>query len=337
MPFMNTPAALPGQAAPRRTFIPGVPWPDTSGAIINAHGGGVIHAAGRYYWHGEYKIPGRSEKEGASGGVSVYSSDDLYNWKNEGLALALDTENPRSEIAAGCMIERPKVLFNERTGLYVMLFKLYPPGGGYDTACVGVATSARPQGPFRYRHRFLGGGSPKGTGDFAMFKDRSGAAWHMTVRKPDKVFVMGRLRADYLHPDGKYKIVPGITAQTEAPAVLFHEGLWHLVGSGSTWWEPNAARWFSAAAPGGPYEDRGNPCRDGVNPHNGQNGAHTFGGQISFLMPVEGRPGAFIALFDIWRPERASDGLYAWLPVIWSGGALSIPWRDRWDFSVFGV
>jgi len=41
---------------------------------INAHGGGVIFFAGRYYWFGEHKLPGLSEAQLADGGVHCYSS-----------------------------------------------------------------------------------------------------------------------------------------------------------------------------------------------------------------------------------------------------------------------
>lgn len=74
-------------------FRPGQLWPDNHGLHINAHGGGVLFRAGVYYWFGEYKITGE-EGNAAQAGVHVYSSTDLYNWKDEGadtlVWLALD-------------------------------------------------------------------------------------------------------------------------------------------------------------------------------------------------------------------------------------------------------
>ena len=34
-------------------FYPGQPWYDTDGKLIQAHGGSVFTADGRYYWVGE--------------------------------------------------------------------------------------------------------------------------------------------------------------------------------------------------------------------------------------------------------------------------------------------
>ena len=39
-------------------------------------------------------------------GVMCYSSRNLTDWKNEGVALSVD--NDSSDIARGCILERPK-------------------------------------------------------------------------------------------------------------------------------------------------------------------------------------------------------------------------------------
>jgi hypothetical protein len=321
-------------AAAAPSFKPGTLWSDTNGVPINAHGGGVLFHEGRYYWYGEHKLPGRSEAQGAGGGVHCYSSANLHDWQDEGIVLAADAENPASDIALGCILERAKVLFNARTRQFVMFFKLYPRGTGYDTGYVGVATADTPRGPFTYRHKFLGGNSPKGTGDFVLVADAKGVVHHLAVRKPDKVFVAGPLRDDYLFPAGDYVPVEGIEHHTEAPAIMRVGDTFFLLGSGSSSWAPNAARSFVASKITGPYRPLGNPTR-GQNPLNGLGPEKTFGGQISFLLPVQGRPETFIAMFDLWKPERAIEGRYVWLPVAMEDGRPVISWRDEWDLSVF--
>lgn len=318
-------------------FFPGTPWLDTNGVPINAHGGGILYsdAEQRYYWYGEHKLPGRSEAQRAGGGVHCYSSTDLYNWRDEGIVLSVDYQNPESEIAAGCILERPKVLHNRRTKKYVMFFKLYPPGKGYDTAYVGVATAGKPSGPFTYSHRFLGGASDKGTGDFCMFPDTNGDIWHYTVRKPDKAFVAGRLTDDYLRPRGDYRVLTDIPPHTEAPAVIrAPDGTHYMLGSGSSGWKPNAARSFRTSSPAGPFTDLGNPAT-GINPHNNLGPDKTFGGQISFIIPVAGRLGAYIAMFDLWKPEMPIEGKYAWLPLFIRDGKPVVEWHTTWNLTIF--
>lgn len=36
-------------------FYPGNLWLDNNEKIINAHGGGILYHAGKYYWFGEHK------------------------------------------------------------------------------------------------------------------------------------------------------------------------------------------------------------------------------------------------------------------------------------------
>src|SRR5262245_8546978 len=83
--------ASTASSAPPNTyssFRPGQPWLDTNGKVIQAHGGQVVPAIdedGRriYYWYGEDRSNGYYD----SPGVHLYESHDLYNWKDDGLAL----------------------------------------------------------------------------------------------------------------------------------------------------------------------------------------------------------------------------------------------------------
>lgn len=142
--------SLPAIGAP--ACIPGALWPDTDGVHINAHGGGLLYQEGTYYWFGEHKVAGEAGNL-AEVGVRVYSSRDLQRWRNEGVALAVE-EDPASEIARGCIIERPKVIACTATGRYVMWFHLEPKGSGYRGARSGVAVADRVTGPYRYTGSF---------------------------------------------------------------------------------------------------------------------------------------------------------------------------------------
>jgi len=319
----------------KNVIAPGAEWKDTNKNRINAHGGGMLYENGVYYWYGEHKIPGRSEADKAGGGAHCYSSTDLYNWKDEGVVLSVDYDNPDSEVAFGCILERPKVVYNESTRKYMMYFKLYPKGMGYKYGYLGVATADSPTGPFTYSHKFLGADSDEGSGDFALVKDADGSLYHFTVRKPDKAFVVGKLNKEYTYPEGKYKVMTEIPAHTEAPAIFAKDGRYFMLGSGSTGWDPNTARAFVATSLLGPYKELGNPTK-GVNPHNGMNEEKTFGGQSSYIIKVEGKKDAFIAMFDVWAPEHPFDGRYVWLPIEVESDTLKINWRDEWDLSVFG-
>jgi hypothetical protein len=133
---------------PATNFNPGEIWRDDKSVAINAHGGGILQYQGAWYWFGEHKVAGRLGNT-AQVGVHVYSSRDLYNWKDEGIALAV-SDDPQSEITRGCILERPKVVFNQPTGKFVMWFHLELKHNGYKSARSGIAIADRATGPYKY-------------------------------------------------------------------------------------------------------------------------------------------------------------------------------------------
>jgi hypothetical protein len=328
-------AATSSAAVAEQTgFRPGQPWQDTDGTHINAHGFCILRHAGKYYWYGSHKIAGRTESEKNEAGVRCYVSTDLLNWTNSGLVFSVTSQGQHPDVADAGILDRPKVIFHPATRKFVMYFKLYPPkaaGGtvGTDVAYVGVATSSEPLGPFEYQGKFTGAGSPSGSGDFAIFPDQDGSVYHIAVRKPDKALVCGRMTKDGLRPEGNYTVMEGVTHATEAPALFRRNGKIHLLGSGSTGWDPNPARMFVADQIAGPYQPLGNPC-EGINPHNKLGPEKAFGGQSTFVLPAPWNPEEWIAMFDIWNPQDPINAGYIWLPLRLEKDKPVIRWQNEW-------
>lgn len=141
------PMALTAQTiGNNHNFVNGKSWPDASGNHINAHGGNIINYKGTYYWYGECRPDhgGSTEK-----GIAVYSSKDLRQWYDKGIALSTSSESGH-DIERGCIMERPKVVYCEKTGKFVMLFHLELKGKGYAAARVAFAVADNPEGPFTF-------------------------------------------------------------------------------------------------------------------------------------------------------------------------------------------
>lgn len=137
-----------GCSKPKGVFKPGQLWLDNNGVHLNAHGGGIMIHDNTYYWFGEHKTEGKAGNK-ALVGVHCYSSKDLYNWKDEGVALSVVSDTT-SLIVKGCVIERPKVIFNAKTKKFVMWFHHELKGMGYDAAMTGLAVSDHVTGPYQY-------------------------------------------------------------------------------------------------------------------------------------------------------------------------------------------
>ena len=144
--FFQTILSAQNTSIGTKDIVSGEVWKDTDGNVINAHGGGILFNNGKYYWFGEHRP---SSGFTTQVGVTCYSSTDLRNWKYEGVALAVSDE-AGSDIEKGCIIERPKVIYNQKTGKYVMWFHLELKGRGYGPSRAGVAVSDTPAGPYRF-------------------------------------------------------------------------------------------------------------------------------------------------------------------------------------------
>lgn len=310
------------------SFKPGQIWLDSCGQPIQAHGGGVLYSQGRYYWFGENKDgktrPGvlRDLHRVDVIGINCYSSADLYNWQWAGIALPAEPDDPTSDLHPSKVLERPKVIYNPRSGKYVMW--MHVDTADYAYARAGVAISNTPTGPYHY----LGSVRPNGamSRDMTLFQDEAGMAYHIFSSEDNRTMHISLLSDDYLKPSGQF-VRTFENRSREAPAVFQHHGQYYLITSGCTGWTPNAAEYAMAGSMFGPWNTLANPCR-------GARSDQTFGAQGTFVLPVVGNPGKYIFMADIWNKHDLSDSRYAWLPVRFAGDRIVIDWLDEWDLEM---
>lgn len=325
-------------------YHPGRIWLDTDGSPIQAHGGGLLydHRSRTYFWYGEYKDGPtyHAHKKGAARvdviGVGCYSSEDLWTWKNEGIVLVAEESNETHDLHKSHVLERPKVIYNEKTGKYVMWMHI--DDANYTKASVGIAISDYPAGPFDY----LYSQRPHGfsSRDMTVFKDDDGAAYLIYSSMDNSELHVGPLTEDYLDVTQVMRRIL-VGQHREAPAVFKHQGTYYMITSGCTGWAPNEALAHAAESILGPWETMGNPCVGG----NKNLQQTTFFAQSTFVVPLPGLPGAFIFMADRWNPADLRDSRYVWLPLIVGGSAddtleynfgfplwsrVSIYWHRKW-------
>jgi hypothetical protein len=303
-------------------------WYDTDGNLINAHGGGMMYHEGTYYWYGEckgdssYKLPWVENWDcwrADAGGVSCYSSNDLMHWKFEGIVLPSVPNDTTSDLHPSQVIERPKVIYNDRTKQFVMWMHIDEPE--YRKAHAGVAVSASPTGQFQY----LGSFQPNGqdSRDQTLFKDDDGRAYHICSSEWNKTMYISLLDEDYTKVSGVY--TRNFENQSrEAPALFKREGKYYLISSGCTGWDPNQAEYAVADSILGQWTTIGDPCI-------GEDAENTFHAQSTFVLPVAGEKGRYIALFDSWQKTDLIHSRYIWLPIVFEGEKPVIEWKEKWN------
>ncbi len=346
-----------------RMIRPNEIWPDESGRHINAHGGGVLKHGDTYYWYGENKSDSTSA---ALNGVMCYSSRDLLHWKNCGVVLSVVDERGH-DIERGCILERPKVIYNAVTGKFCMWFHLELKGKGYSAARYGVAVSDKPEGPFKYLYsqRANAGTWPVefSTEDIATadtlredhFKESWTPAWIEAVKKGlflRRDYPEGQMSRDmtlYVDDDGKaYHIFSSEENMTlhiaELTAdYLHHTGRYTRVAPGGqneapaifkkdgTYWmiTSGCTGWDPNAARMFSAPSIWGPWTQHPNPCVGPGADKTFGGQSTFILPYGD---GFVFMADTWRPKHPRDARYIWLPIDFEQGKPVIRWRDQWQW-----
>ncbi|MDH6357840.1 glycoside hydrolase family 43 protein [Parabacteroides sp. PF5-9] len=345
------------------SFTPGELWLDNNGMHINAHGGGILYIDGLYYWFGEHKTEGEAGNV-ANVGVHCYSSSDLYNWTDEGIALSVDPEGSGSDIEKGCILERPKVIYNKQTGKYVMWFHLEPKGKGYKGALSGVAVSDQATGPYRYLKavRPNKGFYPSNVQEIHKGVSKAEGQSFSGASLPEHVdslnilgrdFAGGQMARDmnlFVDDDQTaYHIYSSEENSTLHIAKLTPDYLDYSGEYGRFF--PNrfmeAPAMFkkegkyylmmSGCTGWSPNEARSAVASDIMgewkelgNPCIGPDADKTFYSQSTYLLPVQGQSGRLIYMGDRWTPENAIDGRYIWLPVKFEGERFVIEWESEW-------
>ena len=218
----------------------------------------------------------------------------------------------------------------------------------YEKAHAGVAVSDSPTGLFTY----LGSFKPNGgdSRDQTVFKDDDGRAYHIHSSEWNKTLYIGLLNDDYTQHTGIYTR-NFINQYREAPAVFKHDGKYYLISSGCTGWDPNTAQcavadsmlgeWKVSGCTGwdpntaqcavadsmlGEWKVIGNPCI-------GKDAEKTYYAQSTFVLPVGGKDGQIIAMFDRWNKKDLDDSRYVWLPLTFVNGKPVIEWKDQWTLA----
>lgn len=346
------------------SFRPGKVWYDTEGKRIQAHGGSILYVDGVYYWYGE-------NKEGITGyatgtkckawhhGVRLYASRDLYNWEDRGIIM-LD-EDPEGAFYPDNIMDRPHILYNQKTALFVMWAKCA--AHGFEQSLFGISVCETIEGPFR----FVGyvNSQPYHAGDFDLVEYEGKA--YVIYENPHDSMICQTLTEDYLDVTEEVSVhipQPFPPYTREAPAYFRHNGTHFLLSSGTTGYFPNASEVHKMDDFHGRWESLGDPCI-------GDFERTSFRSQFSSVFKHPHIEGLYIALGDRWLTDlpivypdintryeqifnknmkplpkgfsfndyteaNTSEANYVWLPILFrEDGRPYIVWRDTWTLEDF--
>ena len=303
--------SLAASAAP--AIRPGELWPDDRGQHIQAQGGGILKLGDTYYWFGEDRAkdnnPGKRY-------VACYASTDLVNWtfRHKVVQIA-DPE----KIGEGWVLERPKVFYNAKTKKFVLYAHL--DSKNYRFARVGVFTCDTVDGDYVYLKSFRP--LNQESRDIGQFVDDDGSAYLIFEARPTKGFFIAKLSDDYLTVEKEICFIP---SRLEGGALVNYDGLYYIIGSWMSGWNPNNNQYATAKSLAGPWSE----FKDIAPPE-----TKTYGSQSTLMLKVTGtRRTTVIFMADIWKPDTQWDSPYLWMPLEIGGGKLWLPQPRPWSLDL---
>ena len=192
--------------------------------------------------------------------------------------------------------------------------------GTYQVARVGVATSNVIDADYEYLRSFRP--LDHESRDIGQFVDDDGSAYLIFEDRPFG-FRIARLSEDYLNVE---KEVCLIKEHLEGGAVVHYKGLYYVIGSALTGWDPNPNQYATAKHLEGPWSE----FKDIAPPQ-----TKTYGSQSTMMLKVVGtKKTTVIFMGDVWKPRTQWDSRYLWMPLEIGDGKSWLPEPKEWTLDV---
>jgi hypothetical protein len=260
-----------------------------------------------------------------------------------------------TNISDSQIVERPKVIYNEKNKEYVMWFHgkyKYPtrrerkkrpisplinqttpskqptnplPGdtSNYGAAQVGVATSPSIASPYTWRGNFKPFGND--SRDQTVWKDpETQAAYLIYATSNNADFSIASLDADYYSPNATLHTFSGV--YWEAPGVFKIDGVFYLIFSKQDGWTPTDNFYMTATSMAGPWSEATLLAPEG---------SYAYLTQNAYDVVIQGSEQVtYLYYGDHWSGSQLGSSTYAFHPAVHDGETLSLHNTGAWTLDL---
>jgi hypothetical protein len=305
---------------------PGITLKDTSGNLVNAHGGGIIKVCDTFYLHGEY-FSGTSSDNNFRG-FTMYSSKNLSTWKYEAMIVP---QQPSGLLGPNRKGERPHIVQCPATGEFVLYAHAADVTYQADKEVV-YATSSTVNGIYSFNGALKNSsGTQIAHSDMSALSDGSNA---YVITESGWVYKLSSDCHSWVSTT-QYGAVNGTSGGIEAPTIFKAGSTYYWMGSSKTGWRANDNFYSTAPSITGPWTYRG---------YIAPQGKLTWMTQVTWAIPVVGSSGTtYIYQGDHWYGTQDTTapgkwnylGTYVFQPIIFNNGLISLPtYQTKWKVDV---
>ena len=291
------------------TIINGRLWTDDDGGSVQAHGAGFVQVGNTWYMIGEDRASSWHPD------VNMYSSQDLQHWHFEGKIIENGKTHP--DLGQRRFIERPKMLHNPKTGKYVVW--CHWEGLGYAASEAAVFVSDSITGPYTFHW----GGRPLGvkSRDCNVFQDDDGTAYFISTIDENQHIGLFRLSDDYLQAE-EYTVLFR-NHRREAPAVAKVDGIYYMLSSACTGWDPNQCKFSHSTSL---TEGWSRLCNIGD--------SIAFDTQAASILTVKGsKQTTYLYVGDRWMDPTLPESKTIIFPVSFKDGTCDFQYREQFEIN----
>jgi len=245
--------------------------------------------------------------------VNCYKSNDFASWTYIGAVLS---PIAGTNISSASVVERPKVLYNDKNQEYVMWF--HSDSSNYGAAMVGVATSKTIDGMYTWRGSFKPFGND--SRDMTVWKDDDGTAYLVFATTNNANLQIASLDADYYNVSKSFYVWSSV--YWEAPGIFKINGTYFLLYSRQDGWTPTDDYYMTATSMSGPWSSPVLLAAPGT---------HTYNTQNAYDIVIHGTNQTLYMYYgDHWDAPNLGASSYSFLPVVFDGTSLSLHQTGGW-------
>lgn len=291
------------------TIQNGLLWKTNSGSTIQAHAPGFLRVGDIWYMCGEDRANWWNPD------VNLYSSTDLVNWKFEKKIIQNKVTTP--ELGSSRMIERPKLLYNEKTQKYVVWCH-YESGdyGASEAACFECDSV---NGAYEY----VWSGRPMGvkSRDCNVFQDTDGTAYFVSTTEENRHLGLFRLSDDYHEAIAHTQLFAN--QGREAPAIVKIGNRYFMFNSACSGWDPNQCKMSYT-----------NNLTSGWTNLSNVGNPNSFDTQAAAILEIKGtKTTTYLYIGDRWQDPGLPESKTIIFPISFNGTSCTFKYHERFDIN----
>jgi hypothetical protein len=292
------------------TIENGKQWKDNNGNIVQAHGGNFLRVGDTWY------LVGEDRSHSWFPDVNMYSTKDFVNWKFEKKIIRNGVTS--KELGSERMIERPKLMYCQKTGKFVVW--CHWEAKDYSASEAAAFVCDKINGDYK----LVWAGRPLGTKsrDCNIFMDDDSIAYFISTTNENQDLGLFQLSEDYLSVANETTLFEG--KRREAPAIIKIDNTYYMISSACTGWEPNQAKIatsLSLKKGWSQLEDIG----DNI----------AYDTQASAILKIKGTKGTvYVYVGDRWMDPDLPQSKMIMLPVEFQNKKMIFKYHEKWDLDI---